>query len=55
MFAVSLQYNSDVSRHVVSYCVHLLDIQRSDNVAEMLKPNVIEHKCGQVADNLRTT
>lgn len=38
-------------RHVVSYCVHLLDIQRSDNVAETLKPNVIEDKCDEVADN----
>lgn len=50
LFAVSLQH-TDVLRHFVSYCVHLLDIQRFDNVAEMLRPNLIKDKSGEVANN----
>lgn len=37
------------------YCVHLLDVQRSDNVAETLKSNVIQGKCDKVTSNWKTT
>lgn len=35
----------------VSYCLHLLDVQWFDNVAETLKSKVIEGKRGEVTDN----
>lgn len=38
-------------RWKVSYCLHPLDVQWFDNVAEMLKSKVIEGKRSEVTDN----
>lgn len=47
--------NSDVFKNRVSYHVHLPAVQRFDNVAKMLKPNVMKDERGEVTDNCRAT
>lgn len=40
-----------VIKHWVSYHVHLLYVQWFNDGVEMLKPNVIKSKCGEVTDD----